>query len=214
VGYLDLYLMHWPVAFNPIRGPLLDKSVTIAETWAAMEELVRANLTRFIGISNFAHKDVVDLLEVADIKPYAHEFETHPYLQQQAFVDYHRSIGIKVIAYSPLANTNPIYKSKIRPILDDPFWIGVAAKKKISVAQAVLGWGLARGTVIIPKSVTEGFIAENRGALQVGFSGEEMRVVEGQDKRARMNDPSESWGVELFGDLDGGGEGGEGEAEL
>ncbi|EFE32289.1 aldehyde reductase I (ARI), putative [Trichophyton benhamiae CBS 112371] len=51
VDYLDLYLMHWPVAFVPGEAAfpkdtetgqlLLDNKVTIKDTWRAMESLVK-----------------------------------------------------------------------------------------------------------------------------------------------------------------------------
>ena len=213
VDYLDLYLMHWPVAFLPDQdGDKLDETVSIVDTWRAMENLVRANLTRFIGVSNFARHEVDQILSVCVICPYAHEFETHPYLQQQEFVDYHFERGIKVIAYSPLGNTNPTYDDTTRDkdvgkLLEDPFWKGLAGKKGVTVAQAVLAWGAQRGTVVIPKSVREEHIDENRkgvvgGKKAVEFTKEEMEEISKRDKKVRMNNPGESWGVPLFSDLD------------
>lgn len=163
---------------------------------------MRANLTRHIGISNFAKKDVETILDICLICPYAHEFETHPYLQQQDFVDYHKEKGIKVIAYSPLGNTNPSYDSGLKPLLKDPFWKDLAAKKDATVAQTVLAWGIQRGTIVIPKSVHEDYIKENLGALQVKFSDEELKEIARQDKKTRFNDPGKNWGVKLFADLD------------
>ncbi|MGN6708759.1 MAG: aldo/keto reductase, partial [Candidatus Nitrosocosmicus sp.] len=40
--YLDLYMIHWPSTNNPI-----------SQTMKAMEKLVRDNLIKFIGVSNF-----------------------------------------------------------------------------------------------------------------------------------------------------------------
>lgn len=200
--------MHWPVAFVPGQGTQLDRDTSIVDTWRIMEEFVRQNYTRHIGLSNFARADVQAILDVCDICPYAHEFETHPYLQQQDFVDWHHraASGIKVIAYSPLANTNPTYRDKkgglVGPIFEDPFWTALAAAKNATVAQAVLAWGMQRGTVVIPKSESEKHIEQNHGALDVEFSGEEMEAVAQQDKKLRMNDPGKSWGVKLFADLD------------
>ncbi|KAI1082913.1 Aldo/keto reductase [Whalleya microplaca] len=202
VKYLDLYLIHWPVAFVPGEGTKLDEGTSIFDTWRAMESFVRANLTRHIGISNFARKDVEAIMHMCEICPYAHEFETHPYLQQQRFVDFHNEIGVKVISYSPLANTNPIYDKGIRPILEDPFWTDLAAKKNATVVQAVLAWGVQRGTTVIPKSVHEKYIDENLNALDVSFNDEEMTAISHEDKKARMNNPGKSWGVKLFADLD------------
>ncbi|KAI0385871.1 Aldo/keto reductase [Hypomontagnella monticulosa] len=202
VEYLDLYLIHWPVAFVPGEGTKLDEKTTIFDTWRAMENLVRANLTRYIGISNFAKKDVEDIMDMCLICPYAHEFETHPYLQQQDFIDFHKEIGVKVIAYSPLANTNPTYDSGIQPIMEDPFWKDIAHKKNATVAQALLAWGMQRNTIVIPKTVHEKYIEENLGAFRVSFTDDEMKAISTTDKKARMNNPGKGWGVKLFADLD------------
>lgn len=208
--YLDLYLMHWPVAFLPNQSPgrnVLDQDTSILDTWHAMEDLVRNNLTRYIGVSNFSPRQLDGLLKDAKIKPYAHEFETHPYLQQQEFVEWHVKNDIKVIAYSPLANSNPTYDKKypkLDPILAERFWTELALKKNVTAAQAILGWGMQRGTIVIPKSVHEQRIVENLGALNVTFSEKEMSEISAQDKKARFNDPGKSWGVQLFEGLDDG----------
>ena len=63
LDYLDLYLMHWPVALK--KGVPFPQSgddmvslndLPVATTWAAMEALVDNNLTRQIGVSNFSVK--------------------------------------------------------------------------------------------------------------------------------------------------------------
>lgn len=172
-----------------------------------MEDLVRANLTRYIGVSNFSPRQLDVILAKCDICPFAHEFETHPYLQQQEFVEWHHKRDIKVIAYSPLGNLNPTYNGthkELPRLTEDPFWVEVAAGKNVTVAQAVLGWNLQRGVVVIPKSVHEKRIRENFGAGEVRFEREEMVRVLEQDRRARFNDPGKGWGVELFEGLDGG----------
>lgn len=201
---LDLYLMHWPVAFVP-GTTNLDTSVSIIDTYRTMEDLVRANLTRHIGISNFAKKDVEIILDNCEICPYAHEFETHPYLQQQDFVDFHTDAGIKVIAYSPLGNTNPTYDKKhgnLQPLLKDAFWTGLAEKKNATAAQVVLAWGIQRGTIVIPKSTSDQHLSENVAAQNIAFTDEELAAIAKLDKKARFLDPSESWGYPLFSDLD------------
>ena len=202
VEYLDLYFMHWPVAFVPGEGNKLDKETSILDTWRTMETFVEKGYTRYIGISNFDRAQVEALLKDAKIKPYAHQFETHPYLQQQDFVDFHKELGIKVIAYAPLANLNPFYDRGLESILKDPFWREIAEKKNATVPQVVLAWGLQRGTTVIPRTVKESHISENLGAVNINFTEEELKRVGEEDKKVRMSNPSKSWGVQLFGDLD------------
>lgn len=204
---LDLYLMHWPVAQDPDGSGAPDRHATLLGAWRAMEDLARANLTRHIGVSNFARRDVQAVLDACDVCPYAHELEAHPYLQQQAFVDWHAARGIRVVAYSPLGNTNPTYSPRhggrlLAPLLEDPFWVRLAARKGVSPAQAVLAWGVRRGTTVIPKSTSEAHLLENVAALDIDFTDEEMRDIAAQDKKARFLNPSKAWGVQLFADLD------------
>ncbi|KAK5097552.1 hypothetical protein LTS08_006966 [Lithohypha guttulata] len=213
--YLDLYLMHWPVAFLPDQGgrTIVDDDTSIVDTWKAMETLASAYQAsngaygaRYIGISNFSPRQIDQILKTCTICPYAHEFETHPYLQQQEFINWHHKHDIKVIAYSPLANLNPTYKDvkpDLPPILKDKFWVSLADKKNVTVAQAVLGWGVARDTIVIPKSTHAKRIEENIEALKVKFSEKELKEIANEDKRIRFNDPSSGWGVELFEGLDG-----------
>ncbi|KAM0354787.1 hypothetical protein ACHAPU_000608 [Fusarium lateritium] len=204
IDYLDLYLIHWPVAFVPDTDTKeLDNDTSIIDTWKAMEELVHANLTRNIGVSNFSPKDIEKILKIATVRPYAHEFETHPYLQQQSFVDFHNEENIKVIAYSPLANTNPTYNPDIPSILHDDFWTKLAESKNATVAQAVLAWGQQRGTTVIPKSTHEKYIDENFGSQKIEFTADELAEVAAQDKKYRFLNPSKGWGVGLFEGLDG-----------
>jgi alcohol dehydrogenase (NADP+) len=67
--YLDLYLVHWPVAIKNTVGtatiaddylPL--SKVPLAETWSGMEEVQLAGLARHIGVSNFSQKKLEALL--------------------------------------------------------------------------------------------------------------------------------------------------------
>lgn len=201
LDYVDLYLIHWPVAFAP-GSKDIDKDTTIEDTWKALEDLVRAKKTRHIGISNFSPADLDRILDIAEIRPYAHEFETHPYLQQQEYVDRHTKEGIKVIAYSPLANANHQYNSEIPAIFEDPFWVSIAERKNSTVAQSVLAWGIQRGTIVIPKSVHEKYIDENRRALEITFTDEELKEISQNDRKVRFNNPGKEWGVDLFKGLD------------
>ena len=81
LDYLDCYLIHWPFAFqakpgeplNSIRDsknhPLLNKSVTLEDTWREMEKLVKDGLVRSIGVSNFNIARLKRILSIAAIKP-------------------------------------------------------------------------------------------------------------------------------------------------
>lgn len=74
--YLDLYLIHWPVAFHKsendsLRFPI-DKrdggihviDVPIQETWQAMESLVDKGKLRSIGVSNFTRDRIEEIYKL------------------------------------------------------------------------------------------------------------------------------------------------------
>jgi alcohol dehydrogenase (NADP+) len=107
--YLDLYLIHWPIALKPsavLPGSAADflplSEAPIHETWAAMEAAVGAGLIRHLGVSNFSTKKLSDLLPHCKIKPEVNQVELHPLLQQNELIAYCASQGIHVIAYAPL----------------------------------------------------------------------------------------------------------------
>lgn len=74
--YLDLYLIHWPVAFEKPskkkdRSPIDPKDggvhvidVPVKETWQAMEKLVEAGKIRSIGVSNFTKEKTQEVLSL------------------------------------------------------------------------------------------------------------------------------------------------------
>lgn len=206
LNYLDLYLMHWPVSFNPNTGSKIVLDYTpLLETWWEMETLVRDGLVRQIGISNFNKAQVQQLRRHARIRPTVHEFETHPFLQQSEFVNWNLEQGLRVIAYSPLGNMNPIYASTYTPLLEDPFLLEMARVKDITVAQLVLAWNMHRGVIVIPKSDHEERVLENFQAQNVLLSDEEIRAIDSNDLKMRFSNPTEMWGTghELYAGLDG-----------
>jgi len=205
VGYLDLYLMHWPVGEDPKHG---NTSFDYEGTWARMEKLLDTGRVRYIGISNFAPEQLRRLMKGSDIKPYAHQFESHPYLQQGWWVSWHRRLGVKVTAYSPLANMNPTYKDRVRamppPLLEDGVMKEIAKDRACTPAQVALAWNMERGAVVIPKSMHERFIEENLGSLNCRLLEQDYPRIEALGKRwlTRMNNPGGGWGVHLFKGLD------------
>jgi alcohol dehydrogenase (NADP+) len=213
--YLDLYLMHWPTAFKPggenipkdKNGKVLMDSTSYNETWAAMESLVDTGKVKAIGVSNFSKAELEDLLKHAKIKPAVHQIETHPYLQQQEFVDWHKSQGIHVTAYSPFGNQNDIYDSgsKVETLIKHPTIQKVAKKHGVAGSDVALAWNIKRGCSVVPKSVNEKRIESNLGCLKVKLDDEDMKEIASMNGPHRFNNPSKSWGYEFYADLEEGG---------
>jgi len=117
---------------GPDGTPLIDKSVSLNETWAAMEKLLDTGKVKSIGVSNMIQSEVEQILKTAKHKPDSIQIEVrrfgrpgfrrmglradliifpfpqlHPYLQQGKYVKWLQSQGIAVTAYSPFGNLNP-----------------------------------------------------------------------------------------------------------
>ena len=63
---------------------------------------------------------------------------------------------------------------------------------------------MGRGTSVIPKSAHPGRIEENFGSLGCELGYEALKRLEkvGVKYLTRFNNPSKSWGVDLYGGLD------------
>src|ERR1700733_10771822 len=97
LSYLDLYLIHTPFAFQPgdDQDPrdqdgnvLYDRSVTLLDTWRAMESLVDDGRCRAIGLSDITLDGLLPISESARIKPAVVQVEAHPYLPEKEFLEF------------------------------------------------------------------------------------------------------------------------------
>ncbi|XP_074858628.1 aldo-keto reductase family 1 member A1 [Carettochelys insculpta] len=186
LDYLDLYLMHWPHAFergdtlfpkNP-DGTMRYDYIDYKETWKAMEKLVEKNLTKAIGLSNFNSRQIDDILSMAAIKPAVLQVECHPYLAQNELIDHCNKRGIVVTAYSPLGSPDRMWKHPDEPILlEEPGIKKLAEKYGKSPAQILLRWQVQRKVVSIPKSVTPARILQNLQVFDFNLTGEEMEDI-------------------------------------
>ncbi|MES2023573.1 MAG: aldo/keto reductase [Patescibacteria group bacterium] len=206
VDYLDLYLMHFPIAIKPGNGdePLdengyvLTEKVSIQETWEAMQELVSAGLVKSIGISNFNSVMLLDLLSYAKIIPAVIQIELHPYLQQQSFVNLCQRLNIAVTAYSPLGSYG-ISKNGNKPLLlEDKLIKDIAQKYNKSPAQVLIRWAIQRNTIVIPKSTISEHIKINSDVFDFVLSEDDMNLVKTLDRKLHFVDPEEWWKIPFF----------------
>ncbi|KAL8804406.1 MAG: hypothetical protein Q9182_002601 [Xanthomendoza sp. 2 TL-2023] len=210
--YVDLYLMHWPVAFGrgdtmtpkDPNGKIINGDTDYVDTWKAMEKTFKKGKAKAIGISNFSRQETERLLQETDVVPAANQIEVHPYLQQTEACEWFKSKGIHVQQYSPFGNQNQIYsKGQNMPkLIDDPTLIAIAHAHGKNGAQVALAWGIAHGRSVLPKSKTPSRIREN---LEGDFRLEKAEVekVAGVDKGLRFSDPSATFGWRFFGGEDG-----------
>jgi len=161
-----------------------------------------------IGISNYNVTQIDTLLAAAKVKPYVHQIELHPYLQQNDFVEYHKRVGIKLVAYAPLGNTNPEYKYRAhmtKPMLEDVVLNRIAKKRGCaSAAQVALAWNVKRGIPVIPRAGKDAHQIENYKTLQqCMLTDADMASIKRLDIKARYWDMCCSLGLPCYLGLDG-----------
>lgn len=160
VEYVDLYLIHWPMA-----------DALLCPAWETLEQLRDEGKCRSIGVSNFTVRRLEDaFLGKVSTVPAVNQFEMHVFNQQQGLVGYCRGKGIQAEAYSPLSRAQR---------LSDPAIRQISAAHGKSPAQVMIRWLLQQGTVAIPKSATTSRIRENADVFDFELSDTQMRLLDG-----------------------------------
>ncbi|XP_038211970.1 aldo-keto reductase family 1 member B1-like [Zerene cesonia] len=193
--YLDLYLIHWPMAYkegddpfpSDANGKVIYSDVDYTDTWKAMENLVEQGLTRSIGLSNFNSKQIDRVLQIAKIKPVTNQVECHPYLSQRKLLEFCQERRIILTAYSPLGSPDrPWAKPGDPTLLDDPKVKLVAEKLKKTPAQILIRYAIDCGIIVIPKSVNKTRIADNFNVWDFKLSKEDIDVISSLDCNGRL----------------------------
>ena len=188
LDYLDLYLVHWPFpnyhapgcdgdARNPNSKPYIHDDYMVA--WRQMETLVDMGLVKSIGTSNMTIPKMELLLRDARIKPVVNEMELHPHFQQPEFFDFLVEKGIQPIGYSPIGSP--------KVDIEDPVIVSIAERLDLHPAEVCIKWGVQRGEVVIPFSVSPTKIINNlKAVLSNPITHEEMQQIAGIDKNCRL----------------------------
>jgi len=209
--YLDLYLIHFPIALDyvPIEtryppGWFFDTDaaepkmhpidVPIRETWEAMQELVKDGLVKNIGVCNFNVSLIRDLKSYAEIPPAVLQVELHPHLTQQKLLRFCQEQEIAVTGFSPFGASSYVsigMAEENESLLDDATIGEIANSHDRSPAQILLRWGVQRGTAVIPKTSKVERLAENLSLFDFELSHDEMYTIDALNRDRRYNDPGD-----------------------
>ena len=166
-GYLDLYLIHWPV---PAIGEFVD-------TWRAFGALRDLGHIRSIGVSNFAPEHLNTLIDATGIVPVVNQIELHPLLTQVELREVHKQLGIATEAWSPLGRGL---------LLDHPTITRIADANDKTPAQVIIRWHLQIGNIVIPKSVNPERIASNFDVFDFELSEDDVTSISSLDNGTRL----------------------------
>lgn len=209
LDHLDLYLVHFPIAtkfvsfdtryppewiYDPDASePGMEfDNVSLQETWAGMEDLVKDGRVRYIGVCNYNSALLLDLMAYSDIKPAMLQIESHPFLTQEKLIRLAGDFDVAVTAFSPLGALSYVsldMATDADTVLTAKPVLAAAARLGKTPAQVVLRWGVQRGTSIIPKTTRPERLRENFALFDFELSAEEMKDISSLNQNRRFNDP-------------------------
>ncbi|CAG8606890.1 15264_t:CDS:2, partial [Cetraspora pellucida] len=162
--YIDLLILH-----SPLPGPKKR-----AESYKALQELVKRKLVKSIGVSNYGVKHLKELLDSnPEIKPTLNQIEIHPWLTRSDIVSFCNEHNIVVEAYCPLTRGQK---------LNDPTLVRIAKEYGKTPAQILVRWGLQHNFVTLPKSVNKERIIENANVYDFEIKKEDMETLDSLDE--------------------------------
>ena len=160
-NYLDLYLLHW-------RG-----SIPLSETLMGLQHLKQVGKILDYGVSNF---DTDDMQE-AETLPGGKAIVTNQVLYnlmrrgiEWDLLPWCKKRNIPLMAYSPVEQRAFVNNSKLDKI---------AEKYNATSTQIALSWLLQQENIIsIPKAVNPDHVRENRAALDIELTDEDLRSLD------------------------------------
>ena len=164
--YIDLYLLHW-------RG-----SVSLAETVEAFQQLKEQGKILEHGVSNFDVSDMEEWVALAggdtvatnqvlyNLMHRGIEWELNPWSRQRR---------IPLMAYSPVAQG----AAEQKRLFNNRDLRAIAAAHGATPAQIALAWVLREPDIIaIPKASRPEHIRENRAALDIHLTGDDLAKLD------------------------------------
>jgi diketogulonate reductase-like aldo/keto reductase len=130
------------------------------------------------------------VMKAATIKPKIHQFEGHPYLRQDNFIDFNFKHNITVVNYAPLGNTSPTYATtgaSAPKLLQNKVIVEIAKARGCAPAQVVLGWNMHRKVIVIPKAIRKDHQVENYGTLEkCKLTADDIAKIQAMTYKIRM----------------------------
>lgn len=158
---IDLYLLHWR------------EKVPLQETLDGFDELVELGKIRYWGVSNFDVEDMEELTQLPggsyvttdqvlyNLTRRGIEYDLLPWCQQR---------NIPIMAYSPIEQGR---------MLEHPVLQTIARRHSATSAQVALAWVLRHEKVIaIPRAGVPGHVRENRAALDLRLTEEDLEELD------------------------------------
>lgn len=166
LDYIDLLLIHSPQPWSEFREGEHYFEGNL-EAWRALEEAYTTGKVRAIGVSNLERADLDNLLNNGNIAPMVNQVLAHVGNTPFDLIDYSRSKGMLVEAYSPVAHGAALKNDDLRIM---------AARYEVSVPQFCVRYDLQLGLLPLPKSTNPAHLRSN-AAVDFEISVADMDVL-------------------------------------
>jgi diketogulonate reductase-like aldo/keto reductase len=142
IDYIDLMIIHSPQPWTDYREGkhFFDGN---REAWRAMEEAYKNGKLRAIGVSNFEKVDLDNLLEHGTVGPMVNQILAHVSNTPFELIDYAKSKGILVEAYSPVGHGEVLKNKEVA---------SMAERYGVTVPQLCIRYCLQLGLLPLPKT--------------------------------------------------------------
>jgi diketogulonate reductase-like aldo/keto reductase len=158
---IDLYLLHW-------RG-----SIPLAETLEGFQLLQRDGKIRHYGVSNFDRGDMAEWFALRGGDTVAADQVLYNLSRRGPEWDllpWCRERGVAIMAYTPLGQGHMLANRGLAEI---------ARRRGVTAAQIALAWLLRQeATIVIPKASRVAHVRDNRGALDITLTEEELAALD------------------------------------
>jgi 2,5-diketo-D-gluconate reductase A len=160
VGYVDLYIVHWPQG-----GPTW--------MWPGMERAHQLGHARSIGVSNYDAAQLAQVCASASVKPVVDQVQFSPFEHRRALLESALEHDVVIEAYSPLGTGSHLSHATVSR---------VASRAGRSAAQVLIRWCIQRQAVVLPKSTHRERIEENGRVFDFVLSDVDMRELDALDR--------------------------------
>jgi diketogulonate reductase-like aldo/keto reductase len=176
IEHVDLYLIHKP-----------NDTIPLTQTIRAMDRLVQEGLTKYIGVSNFSTKRLIDAQKYTQNKlvinqVYYNLAAREP--EHEGLLEYCQNNDVLLEAYRPLEKG--VLLAETVPVLHK-----IATKYGKTPSQIVINWLVSQKNVItISKSVSKQHLKENLGALGWQMESEDIEMLRNSfpNQKAKSDD--------------------------
>lgn len=180
LNYIDLMLIHSPQPWALVNQSDKRFKEGNLEAWRALENALREGKVRAIGVSNFLKDDIDNIIENSSVKPMVNQILAHISNTPFKLIEYSKSKGMAVEAYSPIAHGIALRNETIREI---------ASKYSVTATQICLRYCLNLGMAVLPKTLNKDHM-KNNSELDFEISIDDMNKLKNIERIKDYGDAS------------------------